>query len=231
MTKRKVLWGALGVAAALFLTTAYAVVNQLGDGNPDGVYFPNTKFGAYGTTAAAQPSGASQAALTDSSGGTASATAGVSANAQKETVIIPLGNLSTLANTQVWKVALPYAFTVSNAVYRAGQGVSTGSKLATLTLQINGATATGGVISLTSATATPTGATIAGTTITGNNTGTAAQTVEVAVSAVTAFVEGSGWVELTVVNTDKANQAASIAALGNAIRSALVTIGWIKGSS
>lgn len=33
-------------------------VNQLGDGSADGVQLPNTKFGAFGATPAAQPTAA-----------------------------------------------------------------------------------------------------------------------------------------------------------------------------
>jgi hypothetical protein len=36
-------------------------INQGGDGNPDGVQFPDTKIGFYGTTPIAQRSGAAQA--------------------------------------------------------------------------------------------------------------------------------------------------------------------------
>ena len=36
-------------------------INQLGDGNPDGVQTPDTKLGFYGTTPVAQRAGASQA--------------------------------------------------------------------------------------------------------------------------------------------------------------------------
>ena len=36
-------------------------VNQLGDGSADGVQLPNTKFGAFGATPAAQQTGAANA--------------------------------------------------------------------------------------------------------------------------------------------------------------------------
>jgi hypothetical protein len=36
-------------------------INQLGDGNPDGVQLPDTKLGFYGTAPIAQRSGAAQA--------------------------------------------------------------------------------------------------------------------------------------------------------------------------
>src|SRR5689334_1594942 len=111
-----------------------------------------------------------------------------------DTIIIPIGVLTGLANSQVWKVAIPYAFTVTAALFRVGVPVTTGAKAATLTVQINGTAVTGGVISMTSANCTPTGASVAATAITGANaTTTVGTTLEVAVSSVTAFAEGSGW--------------------------------------
>lgn len=226
----------LAVLATLaFLAgVAFAADDQLTKAPPGGTSFGQStsdKISFYNVTPVVQPSGSTQTAITDSSGGTASAASGVSANAQKSTVIIPLGSLSLLANSSTWKIALPYAFQVTAANFRTGNPVSTGSKLASLSTSINGVLVTGGTIQVTSAAATPTGALISGAAITGANTGTAGQTLEVQVSGVTAFAEGSGWVEFTVVNTDKANESATFAALSNAVRSALVTLGLIKGSS
>ena len=119
-----------------------------------------------------------------------------------DTIIIPIGPLTGLANSQTWKVNIPYAFAVTAASFRVGAPVTTGAKAATLTVQIGGAAVTGGVISMTSANCTPTGAAVASTAITGvNSTFTPNTTLEVAVSSVTAFLEGSGWVELTVLPT------------------------------
>lgn len=110
--------------------------------------------------------------------------------------------LSTLANAQVRKIALPYAFTVTAAGFRVGNPATTAAKLATATTQINGTAVTGGVISLTSANATPAGTLVAGTAITGlNSTFAPGSTLEVAISSVTAFVEGDGWFEFTVLPT------------------------------
>ena len=49
-------------------------------------------------------------------------------------------------------------------------------------------------------------------------------------SAVTAFLEGSVQVELTVINADKANQVSTVAAWINQARTSLVNLGLIKGS-
>lgn len=207
-------------------------VEYLDSGNVDGTVIgqaSTTKLAFYGGTAAVQPSGATQAALTDSSGGTAAATTGLSAVSVKETIIIPL-QLAGLANSQVFKVALPYAFTLSSLGFRTGVPVSTASKAATLTAQINGSACTGGVISLTSANQATTGTLTAGTAITAANTGTAGQTLEVAVSSVTTFIEGDGWVEATIINTSRANAVATLAQLQNKLRTDLVALGLIAGS-
>jgi len=184
--------------------------------------------GFYGATPIAQRTNANQAAITDNSGGTASATTGVSANAQKQTVILPL-QLADIA-TGTFKVAIPFAFTVTAALFRTAKPASTASKLATLTVQVNGSAVTGGVMNLTTANQNTIGGTVAASAITGANTGTAGQTLEVAASSVTAFVEGDGWVEFTVTDNDAANQAVTMAAFCNEVRTSLVNLGLIKGS-
>jgi hypothetical protein len=193
---------------------------------------PNTTtelLGFYGNpTPVSQPTAAAQAAVTDSSGGSAAPTTGVVANAYKHVYVISLDTMSTLANSQVYKLAIPHAFTVLSVTFRATNPITTGGKAATLTGQVNGAAMTGGVISVSGAYAT--GATQASTAVTAGNTGTAGQTVEVAVSAVTTFIEGSGVVEVAVTNTNLANAAATQIAQANAIRSALVSLALIKGS-
>lgn len=110
--------------------------------------------------------------------------------------------MANLANSAVLKLAVPYAFVVSSVLWRQGsKAVTTGAKLATATLQISGTPATGGVVSLTSAACTPAGAVVAGTPVTGLNSGAVGGTVEIAISAVTAFVEGDGWFEVTILPT------------------------------
>lgn len=119
------------------------------------------------------------------------------------TIMVPVAAMANLANSQVLKVALPFAFAVTAALFRVGdKAVTTAAKLATATVQINGVAVTGGVMALTSANCTPSGASVAASAITANNTTfTAGQTIEVAISAVTAFAEGDGWFELTVLPT------------------------------
>lgn len=186
-------------------------------------------LGFYGVTAVTQPTAAAQAAITDSSGGTAAPTTGVAANAFKQTVILPVQLADLAAGT--FKVAVPYAFTVLSALFRTGKAASTAAKLATLTVTVNGVAVTGGVMALTSANQNTIGGTVAATAISGAGaTGTAGLTVEAVPSAVTPFVEGDGWVEFTVSNNDLANAEATQIAQQNAIRTALVNLGLIKGA-
>jgi hypothetical protein len=89
---------------------------------------------------------------------------------------------------------------VTAAQVRVGKPADHGAKAATMTVQINGTAVTGGVITLTSANTATSGAAVASTAITAlNGTQTPNLTVEVAVSGVTAFVEGDGYVEFTLL--------------------------------
>jgi hypothetical protein len=110
--------------------------------------------------------------------------------------------LALLTNTDVIAQKVPFAFKLISIGVRIRRPATTAAKAATLTAQIAGVACTGGVVSLTSANATPTNTLVAGTAITALNVGTAGQTVEAAVSAVTAFAEGDGYVEFVVQNTD-----------------------------
>lgn len=127
---------------------------------------------------------------------------GVSARNNAAKVIIPLYSaLAGLVNAQAMAVAIPYNFTLSAVGFRTRTPSSTAAKLATLTAQVNGVSVTGGVISLTTANTNTSGAANAGTAISASNAGTAGQTVGLVASAVTAFVEGDGYAEFTVVQS------------------------------
>lgn len=117
-----------------------------------------------------------------------------------EAMILPIPGLSSLANAQVYKLVVPYAFKVIAVGFRVNAAASTAAKLATCTAQVNGVAVTGGVVALTTANCNAIGNAVAGSAITGANVGTANQTVEVAISAVTAFVEGGGYFEFTILN-------------------------------
>lgn len=123
------------------------------------------------------------------------------ANGGTTTVVIPVPALSALANTTVLDIPIQYPFKVTAASFRVNVPATTAAKAATLTTRVADVACTGGVIGLTSANCTPTNAVVAGSAITAGNTGAAGATLGVLVSAVTAFVEGSGQIEFTVVNT------------------------------
>jgi hypothetical protein len=182
----------------------------------------------YGATPVTRPTNAAQAAVTDSSGGTAAPTTGVAAAAFKETILIPIGAMTLVANTVAWKVAIPYAFTISSVLFRADVPITTGAKAATLTTGIAATPCTGGVIAVAGAYAT--GATQAGDAVTALNVGAAGDTINIVASSVTAFSEGTGHVEVTIINNDRANAAATMIAQANALRAALVSLNLIKGS-
>lgn len=115
------------------------------------------------------------------------------------TVIIPI-QLAHVADAEVYKIAIPYPFKVTKAGFRTASPVTTAAKLTTLTTGVNGTAMTGGVMSLTSANQAATGTLTAGTAITAKNTGVAGDEISITASSTTAFVEGDGWVELTVQN-------------------------------
>lgn len=117
-------------------------------------------------------------------------------------ILMPIASLAGLINAQVRKILIPYNFVVQSALCRADNPPTTAAKLATLTVQINGVAVTGGVMALTSANMTPAGTAVAATAITANNGSSAVgQTLEIAVSGVTAFVEGDAHVEITILPT------------------------------
>lgn len=96
---------------------------------------------------------------------------------------------------------------------------TTAAKLATLTARlVSGSTTTsitGGVLALTSATVTPSGIVVLGTAVTALNAFTATDGLTITTSGVTAFVEGSGTLVVTVVNDDTMNAIARSMSLFN----------------
>lgn len=78
--------------------------------------------------------------------------------------------------------------------------VTTGSKAADLNLEINTTNVTGGVVAITSATATPLGKVIAGTAVTAANVFDDNDTISVEAANVTAFSEGAGVLQIQVRN-------------------------------
>lgn len=110
-----------------------------------------------------------------------------------EIVSLPINLASiTTAGDVVTEFQPGFAGTIESVSFLVNAPVTTASKAATLNLEIGTTNLTGGVVSLTSAAATPMGKVITGTDVTGGNTFTAADVVSVEASSVTAFSEGSG---------------------------------------
>lgn len=186
------------------------------------------KIGFHGTLGTAQRAGAAQAALTDSTTGTASST--LAAGTGLQTVVIPI-LLPSLANGDVLTNYTPgFAFKVLAVDFAVSKAATTAAKAATLNLEIGTTNVTGGVVSLTSANSTPLGALVAGTAVTAANTGTNADTISIEAASVTAFVEGEGYLLIRLQNMDTANSVASLASLTNELRASLVAKGLIKGA-
>jgi hypothetical protein len=139
--------------------------------------------------------------LTDNSGGVVGTT--IAADIATQLITISVAALSALANGQTLSIDPGFAGKLLAVNFRVGASpASTAAKAATLTAECNGVNVTGGVVSLTTAACSTAGAQVAGSAITAGNTFTAAQPIGVAVSGVTAFVEGGGQIELSVQNTD-----------------------------
>lgn len=156
------------------------------------------------------------ASLTDSSGGAANGGGTLTAINATSLITIPVGLLASLANAQTLSVDPGFNGKIISANFRVNaKPASTAAKAATLTVEVAGTPVTGGVISLTTAGCNAAGALTAATAITALNTFTSGQAIGVAVSGVTTFVEGDGFIELEVVNTDLINALSTLAAQVN----------------
>jgi hypothetical protein len=157
--------------------------------------------------------------LVDSTGGTISND--INSGVGKTTIALYI-TLANLTNADVITAYTPgYAFKLLKVSFGVQVAATTALKLATITPYISGVAVTGGILSLTSANCTPKGTIVAGSAITALNTGDDAATITLTASAVTAFVEGTGWILIEIQNTDVANALASLAAKQNELLTAL----------
>lgn len=229
--KGKILFGALAVLA-LSVGPALgqrAVIVEKSSGTTIGTK-TTSAIGFHGSTPSAQRSGSAQQALTNSTTGTAGTT--LAAGTGVFTVLLPINLASVTTNGDVLTTYTPgYKFKVLSVDFAVTVPVTTADKLATLNVEIGTTDVTGGAVALTSANETPLGKVVAGSAVTAANTGTAASTISVEASSVTAFSEGAGVLILKLQNMDTADSAASITNLLNEVRAALVAKGLIKGSS
>ena len=207
-------------------------VDQLGKYNDDGTSFgldSSEKISLWGATPAVQRGDASQAAFTDSAGGTVSDTlaAGVG-----KTFISIYVVLAQLANGEVLSVLTPgFKGKILSLDFFAEIAVTTGSKASTLNLEIGTTDVEGGALALTSANCTPKGVKVAGAAVTGDNTFSATDTLSLEAASTTTFIEGTGWVVIGLQNMDVADAISSIADKYNELRTMLVAFGLMKGSA
>lgn len=169
------------------------------------------------------------AGLTDSSGGS---TADSIKPGVGKTVIPIFIDLPTLADGDVVTSVTPgFAGRIDVVEFYVHKAVTTASKASTLNLEIGTTNLTGGSVALTSANCTPAGAKISGSSITGNNTFTASQTISLEASSTTSFVEGSGWIVLSMTNADEENAFASIVSNQNQLLAGLRSSGLVVDES
>lgn len=156
------------------------------------------------------PSAALPVVFTDNS--TGAATDVIAAGAGAYTIAFWIDLATVTAADIITSYVLGHKFKLLKHSFIVHSAVTTVAKAATISLTINGAAVTGGVLDLTSANCTPKGVVVDSTSaITAANTGGAAATLSWTASAVTAFVEGDGWLVLEIQNMDTADAIASLA--------------------
>lgn len=218
----------LCLAAPASLLAGHAEITQTSAGAQIGKT-ADQSVGFHGATPSAQRAGSAQAALTDSTTGTAGTT--LAAGTGVSTIAIPI-TLANVADGDVLTTYTPaYKFKVLRVAFAITSAVTTADKATTLNIEIGTTNLTGGEIALTSANCTPLGAVVAGAAITAANTGSSSATISVEASSTTGFVEGAGVLLITIQNMDTADAAASITNLLNELRAAIVQKGLIKGGS
>lgn len=158
------------------------------------------------------------ASITDNSTGSAGSTIAAGTDVQTIPIFV---NLAQITATTIFNYTPGFRFKILAISFSAEIAVTTAAKAATITPAVNGSGITGGALALTSANCTPKGTNIAGSTVTAGNTGTAAQTLSLVASAVTAFSEGTGWILLRVQNLDGADSVASLSSKVNSLLSAV----------
>jgi len=132
----------------------------------------------------------------------------IGAGTGKQHVYFPVV-LAGLAGTA--KVVDNYLFGFNGRIlavdFLATVPASTAAKAATITPSLDGTNLTGGVLALTTANCTA-GALVSGTAVTAGYTFTPTSQFDLTLSSVTAFVEGSGVIDVTVINDDTLNAIA-----------------------
>lgn len=195
---------------------------QIGDAAAD-------KIGFHQKAPTIQRTDASQVAITDNTAGTVVDT--FSAGTADFTFTVPV-TLSQISTTMDVATAITpgYRFQILAVDWCTSQEVTTGSKAASLNVEIGTTNLTGGVLALTSANCADLGNAVYGTAVTAGGTGTATDAISIEAASVTAFAEGAGYVIIRMRNLDQADAWAGIADKWNEIRTTLVNKGLITGS-
>jgi hypothetical protein len=190
-------------------------------------------LGFFGAAPVLRPSGSSQAALTDSSGGTAGTA--LSTHIAEQFFTVPLTSLATGIGTGAMDILTGFVpgfrfqlLGLEFVTTIAGTGVSASQ---VFNLEIGTTNTTGGVLTLDLASQATVGVVTSATAITAANVGAATDAISLEkAGSGTVFTAGAGYFVIKLKNLDTADAIASLAAQGNAIRSALTTLGLIKGS-
>jgi len=204
----------MAAATTLVRHTAVQIDEQLLLG-ASATIVPSTgeQAAAYVQTAYSTAVRTTTAPVTDSTGGAAQAA--MAAGVGISTIALPINLASITGSADVLTAFTPgYKFKILAATFAVTVPATTADKLATLNLEIGTTNVTGGEVALTSANCTPLGALVAGEAITAANTGSAAATISVESSAVTAFVEGAGVLYIRIQNMDTADAFAALGADG-----------------
>lgn len=102
-------------------------------------------------------------------------------------------NLANITNADVLTNFTPgFAGEITGFEFTTNVPVTTAARTAALNLEVGTTDVTGGVLTITSAAATPLGKVISATAITANNSFDDDDTISIEASAVTAFAEGTG---------------------------------------
>lgn len=117
-----------------------------------------------------------------------------------QTISIPLQLAQITAAGTVFSFVPNFAGTIVGIQFAVTTPTTTASKLATLSAKVGSTAITGGNVALTTATTNALGDNVAGTSISANGAFTAAQSISIVASAVTAFSEGAGVLLLTVTH-------------------------------
>lgn len=191
--------------------TAITIESQLNLASGARIAAAGTEAGPYVQTAYSTAVRTTTAPVTDSTGGAAQSAA--AAGVGISTIALPINLASITGAGDVLTTYTPgYKFKLLSADFAVTVPVTTGSKAATLNLEIGTTNVTGGEVALTSANCTPLGVVVAGSAITAANTGASNATISVEAASVTAFVEGEGVLYIRIQNMDTADAFAGILA-------------------